>query len=72
MLESLLEWGYDASLPVDEFLCMEFRTCCYVCGQDIIPGQMVLIIPRWERQEAERALGPLLHRQHVVLVDLFE
>lgn len=32
MLEELLSIGYDARLPVDEFLAMEFQLHCAVCN----------------------------------------
>ena len=72
MLEQLLQWGYDASLPVDEFLSVEFHACCCVCGHTIQQNEVVLQLFRTQFQEAERALGPLLHQTHVVLVDLVE
>lgn len=71
MLPELLAAGYDAGLPVDHFLDMEIAQICWVCRVVVdIWDPDVLRLLRTEAAAVAEALGPLLHRTHVLLVDL--
>ena len=72
MLDQLLQWGYDASLPLDDFLNVEYHPLCYICGHWLEEGDIVLRILRTDIHKAEDALGSMLHEHHVMLVDLLE
>jgi len=63
---------YDSSRPVDDFLCLEFKVVCFVCKQEMEPGMAYLILMRMEAEGWMEQMGPLLHDQHVVLVDLID
>lgn len=71
MLEELLSIGYDARLPVDEFLAMEFQLHCAVCNILVNDSMVYIGVFRPHAQEFFQRFGPIVHvGQHVVLVDL--
>ncbi len=70
VIQGLLESGYDASLPVDEFLTMIFIPCCWLCGVHIEAGMESVMILRVGKERWARVMGPMIHAKHILLVDL--